>query len=671
MDRKRHEELKELIRYHDYLYYVKDMPELTDGQYDELFQELVSIEKNAAELNLADSPTQKVGGGLLAHFEKTAHRKPMLSLSNCYDQYDIEAFEGRALKHLGSSQSALEFFCEPKFDGMALELVYENGVFTNAITRGDGLVGENITENVKKIRNIPIKLLMNPAPPLIEIRGEVIMEKMAFKMLNVQQETAGLHGFANPRNAAAGSLRQLDSRIAAQRPLRFFAYAIGAFEGIEFYTQEQMHRFFRVAGFTTATSFKKLPLVKLCRGSKDVFSFYQNIHKIRSELPFEIDGIVIKVNSFSLQQELGEIARSPRWATSAKYPPEQALARVIDIQFQVGRTGVVTPIVIMEPTKVGGVTITSATLHNFDELAKKDVRLGDIVTLHRAGDVIPEVIGVDQSKRMGPTKKLDFPASCPVCRSTLVQAPEEVAHRCINSDCPAIKKGALVHFASRRAFNIGKFGEKLAEELFDAGLVSGISDIFRLDKSSLAMLPRKKEKSIQNILSSIEKAKQTTLAKFIYALGIRFVGEATSELLASHFGTLERFMSASRDDLCALHEIGPKVADSILTWTTNKANRAEVERILKFGVHFGEAYIDSPLSNALNGKTFLITGTLPISRRDAESLIKRNGGQILTGVSKSLSFLIAGDSPGSKLKKAEQLGIPVKSWDDIKNVLKS
>jgi len=669
MSHKRHEELKKLIRYHDYLYYVKDAPELTDAQYDSLFKELIELENTHPDLDISDSPSQKVGGGLLESFEKVPHRKPMLSLSNCYDYQDIAAFQERALKNLGLNQNELEFFCEPKFDGMALELIYENGLLVSAITRGDGLVGENVTENVKKIKNVPIRLLIDPAPPLIEIRGEVLLEKADFKTLNEQQEALGLQGFANPRNAAAGSLRQLDSRIVSARPLKFFAYALGASRGIQFDTQLMVHQFFQKAGFTTATFFKNQPLTCLATGVDEVFNFYQAIAKIRHALPYEIDGIVIKVNSLKLQEELGEIARSPRWATAVKYPPEQALAKVIDIQFQVGRTGVVTPVAIMQPTRVGGVTITHATLHNFDELAKKDVRVGDTVILHRAGDVIPEVVEVQLSSRPSRTQPVTPPTHCPECKSPLSKLDEEVAYRCTNSHCPAIKKGALIHFVSRRALNIDKVGEKLVEELFDNGLVTDVTGFFKLTAEALAQLPRKKEKSIGNILSSIERSKKTTLARLIYSFGIRYVGETTSELLANHFKTIQAFMSATYEELCQLHDIGPKVAKAISEWT--KENKSLIEELLKLGLTVeSDSTINLQSSSSLSGKTFLITGTLPIPRKEAEFVIRSNGGQILSTVSKKLDCLIVGDSPGSKLKKAEQLGISIKSWDDIQNEIK-
>jgi DNA ligase (NAD+) len=671
MSRERHEQLKKLIRYHDYLYYVKDQPELTDFQYDQLFNELLSLEKNIPDLDLTDSPSQKVGGGVLDQFEKVSHRIPMLSLSNCYNLQDIQAFEERALKNLGESEDALEFFCEPKFDGMALELVYENGLLMRAITRGDGLVGENVTENVKKIKNIPIRLITTTPPPLIEIRGEVLLEKEDFKSLNDQQESSGLQGFANPRNAAAGSLRQLDSRIAASRPLKFFAYSIGAAEGVRFESQQEMNSYFQTHGFTTAVKFGSQPLTQVCNGAEAVFSFYNAILAIRHGLPFEIDGIVIKVNSCKLQQELGEIARSPRWATAAKYPPEQASAKVIDIQFQVGRTGVVTPVAIMEPTKVGGVTITNATLHNFEELAKKDVRVGDTVTLHRAGDVIPEVIEVQIHLRPQNSFAVQLPIKCPECNSTLSKASEEVALRCLNPSCPAIIKGNLIHFVSRRALNVDKVGEKLVEELFNHQLVTSYSDFFKLTSADLAKLPRKKEKSIQNILSSLEKAKTTSLAKLIYALGIRFVGEATSEILANHFKNIESFMSATIEELNQIHEIGPRVSESIFEWTQSKANQIEIEKLMGLGLVLDSGENESSVTtNLLSGMTFLITGTLPIARQEAESIIKKNGGQMISGVSKNLSCLIVGDAPGSKLKKAEQLGIPIKSWDDLMNEIK-
>lgn len=672
MSRKRHEELKSLIRYHDYLYYVKDAPELSDSQYDMLFKELLTLESSLNGLDLSDSPSQKVGGRPLEQFEKIAHRKPMLSLSNCYNFEDIQAFEQKVSRALELGSAPLEYFCEPKFDGMALEIVYENGLFTKAITRGDGSIGENITENVRKIKNIPLRLLLVEPPPLIEIRGEVVILKDDFKQLNEQQESLGLAGFANPRNAAAGSLRQLDSSVLSSRPLKFFAYALGVTEGLQFETQSEIHQFFKVAGFTTATHHNQVTLSQLCRGSLEVYEFYNKVKAVRHSLPYEIDGIVIKVNLRSLQLELGEIARSPRWATAVKYPPEQSSAKVLAIQYQVGRTGVVTPVAIMEPTKVGGVTITNATLHNFEELQKKDVRVGDIVTLHRAGDVIPEIIEVQVSMRLTELDPVTPPSHCPECSEPLVKFSGEVALRCVNSNCPAIKKGNLIHFVSRRALNIDHVGEKLVEELYDQGLVVNFSDFYRLDQASLETLPRKKEKSIANILSSLEKSKNTSLSKLIYSFGIRFVGEATSEILACRFKTISAFLDATHAQLSELSEVGPKVADSVLDWIQNPLNRDQVHQLIELGLRITNYQGQSPTQDGLlAGQSFLITGTLEISRHQAESLIKQHGGLILSGVSKKLSCLIVGQSPGSKLKKAEQLGIPIKSWDDLINEIQN
>jgi DNA ligase (NAD+) len=683
MSQNRHEELKQILRYHDYLYYVKDSPTITDAQYDLLFQELLTLEASCPDLVLKDSPSQKVGGGLLEEFKKVPHSKPMLSLTNCYNFEDIYHFQERIKKNIPPDSESLNFFCEPKFDGMALELIYKKGLFYQAITRGDGQWGEDVTENVLKIKNIPLKLFLDFPPALIEIRGEVIIEKAAFKKLNEKQELLGLQYFANPRNAASGSLRQLDSRVLSSRPLKFFAYSLGSYEGISFSSQEEIYAFFQKSGFTTAHHHKKNPLTQLCSEAEDIYDFYKKVESFRSELPYEIDGIVIKVNSLKIQKNLGEIARSPRWATAVKYPPQQTQTQITDIVFQVGRTGVITPVALMTPAEVGGVTITTATLHNFHELQKKDIRIGDTVILHRAGDVIPEIVSVTDPHRDQRAEPIKPPLFCPECCSDLYSQEGEVALRCVNTQCPAIKKGLVIHFVSRKALNIDHVGEKLIEELFSHNLIHNAADLYSLTADQLRLLPRKKSKSIENILQSIKESKNRPLHQFLFALGIRFVGDSTSRILASHFKTLENFMTASFEELCTLKEVGPKVAQSIVNWVTDPDNQRLIESFTKLGVtpqpEQDKASLDPGLSldsdhplavGRFSGLFFLITGTLPLPRQEAQEFLVFHGGQLVKSVTKKLSCLIVGENPGSKLKKAEELGIPTKSWDDLINEFK-
>lgn len=659
MPKSRHEELKSLLRQFDYSYHVLDQPIISDYEYDQLFIELLELEKNNPHLYIKDSPSQKVGGQLLEAFSKGTHRKPMLSLSNSYNLKDLVDFDSRIKKFL-NSEEPVTYCCELKLDGLAIELIYEDGLLTSALTRGDGIIGENVFENIKKIKNIPLKLNVSNPPSLLEIRGEVLIFKNDFIELNHLQDEEGLNIFANPRNAAAGSLRQLDSSIVAKRPLKFFGYGIGETIGISFSSQSQLFESLKSMGIPISPRYETLSSIEL------VQNFYQTVHQERSSLPFEIDGVVIKVNSFDLQSRLGEIARSPRWATAAKFAPQRSKAKVIDIQIQVGRTGTLTPVAIMEPTQVGGVTITNATLHNFEELSKKDVRIGDTVWLHRAGDVIPEIIEVISSLRSNTSKAFLLPKNCPECGSEVTKLEDEVALRCINPICPAIIRGNLQHFVSRKAMNIDKVGDRLIAELIEHHLVTTSADLYSLTAEDLSKLPRKKEKSILNTLTSIEKSKSNTLANFIFALGIRFVGESTSALLAEHYKNIDAFMRATSEDLSNINEIGPKVAESLISWISSPSNQTLIAEFKAKGVN--PTFADTEgfaVGGPLEGKSFLVTGTLPISRAEAHTFIKKNGGKLLSQISKQLDFLICGDKPGSKLKKALELNIIVLSWEEV------
>lgn len=665
MSKKRHEELKQILAKHDYQYHVLDQPLISDYEYDQLMAELLKIEQKSEGLDLKDSPSQRVGATPLGSFEKAAHRLPMLSLANSYSTEDILEFDERTKKFL-NTQDDVDYLCEPKFDGLSMELIYENGRLVRALTRGDGTVGEDVTQNVKTIRSIPLKLTLANPPALLEVRGEVLMFKKDFANLNEHQQESGLQTFANPRNAAAGTIRQLDSKVAASRPLKFFAYALGAFEGVEFSTQLEVEEFFVKAGLPSAVNHTQ-NLVRVCTGGNAVIDYYQHIEKVRSDLPFDIDGIVIKVNSLAVQDDLGLVARSPRWASAAKFKPEQAQTLVENIIVQVGRTGALTPVAIMKPVKVGGVTVTNATLHNQDEIDRKDVRVGDTVVVQRAGDVIPEIVSVVTSLRPANSKAFSMPSSCPACGSPVQRVEGEVVTRCINPLCTAMVKESLKHFVARRAMNIDKVGDRLIETFVDNNLVLRFSDFFRLTKENVLSLERQGEKSAQNIIDSIHNSKTPTLARFIFSLGIRFVGEQTAKLLADHFLTIEKFLQANEDDLLQVPEIGPKVAKSIVEWTSNPKLAQEVHELQVLGVK-----ITNPIrahEGPLSGKSFLITGTLPVKRDDAKDLIEQNGGKILSSVSSKLNFLVVGDDPGSKVEKAQGLGVQIITWDQLQNML--
>lgn len=657
MSKSRYQELKSQIEHHNALYHSQDKPEISDFEYDKLFQELLEIEKKHPELVTPDSPSQRVGGEVLDAFKKVTHRIPMLSLSNSYDTDDILAFDERVKKFLKNDQD-IEYFCEPKFDGLALEIIYENGRFVQAITRGDGTVGEDVTHNVRTIKTIPLELKTKKPPTLLEVRGEVLIFKNDFVKMNEQQQESGEIVFANPRNAAAGTIRQLDSKIAASRPLRFFAYGLGQAEGISFESQSKIEEYFESVGLPVATKY-----VSVCKNADEVVSYYNKIDKERHKLNFDIDGIVVKTNSLRLQDDLGMVARSPRWATAAKFKPEQATTVVETIHVQVGRTGALTPVAIMKPVKVGGVTVTNATLHNQDEIDRKDVRIGDTVIIQRAGDVIPEVVQVILEKRPKNSEPFKIPSKCPSCGKPAQRLEEEVVSRCVNPLCPSIFKESLKHFVARRAMNIEKVGDRLIETLVDQGLVKSYSDIYRLDKNQLLELERQGEKSVDNILKSIEDSKKTTLARFIFGFGIRFVGEQTAKLLADHFINLDRFLEATNEDLLQVPEIGPKVADSIQKWLSNKAIIKEAKEMVKLGVTFETSKRST--SGPLSGFSFVITGTLPVKRDEAQGVIEKNGGKILSSVSSKLSYLVVGDDPGSKVEKAQSLDVKIISWDEL------
>jgi DNA ligase (NAD+) len=659
--KKRVEKLREEIEYHNYRYYVLDQPEIPDTQYDRLMRELEKIEEQYPELRSPNSPTQRVGAPPLEAFEIVRHSIPMLSLANAFDESEARDFDKRVKKFLGSSED-FEYVAEPKLDGLAVELVYERGQFVVGSTRGDGVNGENITQNLRTIKTIPLQLIRReiPVPERLEVRGEVIIQIDKFKELNRKREEMDEPPFANPRNAAAGSVRQLDSKITRERPLEIYCYGLGEVRGRTFKNHWEILQTFPKWGLRTN------PHIRRCRNIDEVLKYYHEMNEKRETLPYEIDGIVIKVDRLDLQTRLGEISRSPRWALAFKFQPKQVATKILDIIVQVGRTGALTPVAVMEPVKVGGVEVSRATLHNQDEIDKKDVRVGDSVIIQRAGDVIPEVVQAITSKRTGTEKKFKMPSKCPVCGAEVIR--EEAIHRCIGLDCPAQLKGRIKHFASKRAMDIEGLGVKLIDQLVDKGLLKDVADIYYIKKEELIALERMADKSAQNIIDAIEGSKTKPLSKFLYALGIRHVGETTAEDLARRFTRLDDFFHLSEEDLMEIEGIGPEVAASVFQFFRDKKNRESIERLKKAGVKVIEPKVKE--KGKLVGKTFVFTGALKIFGRDeARNLVESLGGMTVSSVSKKVDFVVVGEDSGSKFDKAKELGIKVLTEEEFRKMI--
>jgi DNA ligase (NAD+) len=664
--KQRIQQLQKLLTRYNREYYELDEPSVPDSEYDALFRELQQLERDHPDLASANSPTQKVGSKPLDKFDTVAHEVPMLSLDNAFDEDEFEAFTLRVNERLDSSNN-ITYCCEPKLDGLAVSILYENGKLVRAATRGDGYRGENITENVKTIRNVPLEL-SSEAPQRLEVRGEVFMPTAAFEAFNEQARKREQKVFANPRNAAAGSLRQLDSRVTAKRPLHFYAYSLGVID-------EQAEQALPNSHYQRLQQLARwgLPIndeVKTAASVAECEAFYNDIFARRDELRYEIDGIVYKVDAIALQQDLGFVARAPRWAIARKFPAQEQLTTITGVDFQVGRTGAITPVARLEPVNVGGVTVSNATLHNADEIARLGVRIGDVVSIRRAGDVIPQVVSVVEEKRPGHTQAIEFPARCPVCDSEIERVAEEAVARCTGGlICAAQRKEAIKHFASRKAMDIDGLGDKIVEQLIERDWIKSPADLYKLTEPMLASLPRMGQKSAKNLVNAIAATRETTLARFIYALGIREVGEATAAALASYFQQLDAITEASVEQLQEVDDIGTVVAQHIHAFFAEPHNQTVVQQLREI-IEWPEGEAVGPVDDRLAGNTYVLTGTLSSMTRDeAKQALEALGAKVTGSVSKKTTAVIAGEAAGSKLAKAEKLGVAVLSEDELKALL--
>ena len=657
------QELRELINRHNHLYYVLDNPEISDAEYDRLFDELLALEKAHQTLVSSDSPTQRVGASPLEEFETVRHALPMLSLNKATSEPDFIDFHRRVLELTEVPEEKIRYTVEPKFDGLAVELVFNDGVFQSAATRGDGIRGEDVSLNLRTVKSIPLRLMGKPNPQLIEVRGEVIMNKKDFSKLNKGRAETDEPLFANPRNAAAGSVRQLDPKITSTRPLSMYAYGIGRIEGSRLDNHWDSLRYLKKLGFKISR------YVESCETIEQVKAYYQRILARRDDLPYEIDGIVIKVDKFRLQEKMGELSRSPRWAIAWKFPAQQEHSRIKDIIISVGRTGALTPVALLEPVRVGGVLVSRASLHNEDELTKKDVRIGDKVIVQRAGDVIPEVVKVIASERTGQERTFSMPNQCPVCGSRVERPEGEAIHRCTGMGCPAQIKENLAHFSSKGAMGIEGVGHKYLEQMVDKGIIKDQADLYLLTKRDLMRMERMGDKLAENMLQAIDESKHPILSRLIYALGIRNVGSHLAEVLAKNFGSIESIANQSREDLIQVHEIGPIVAQSIENFFHNPKNLRVLEKMKEGGVNFPVEKSEIG-EKPLAGKSFVLTGSLDAFTRDeAGRIVKDMGGRVTTSVSKKTDYLILGKEPGSKRDKAERLGIKTLTETDFKKMV--
>ncbi|MCH8303658.1 MAG: NAD-dependent DNA ligase LigA [Candidatus Marinimicrobia bacterium] len=663
MDKKRAkkeiDDLTRVLEGHNYKYYVLDDPEMSDAEYDELFRRLEKIEEQYPELVIPESPTQRVGADPSKEFGSISHTIPLLSLANAMNENELRDFDV-SVKKILEFEGEVEYVAEPKLDGLAVELVYEKGRFVSGSTRGDGVTGEDITTNLRTVKSIPLRLRAGNTkiPSLLEVRGEVFLSIKSFRELNEHQEEKGDKLFSNPRNAAAGSLRQLDPKITASRPLSILCYGVGATEGFNSENHWDTLNRLKELGFPVPVH------GKLCSGIEEAIEYFREMEKVRDNLEFEIDGIVLKVNDLSLQDRLGARARSPRWAIAGKFKPQQETTVIISISVQVGRTGALTPVAELEPVNVGGVIVKRATLHNQDEIDRKDVREGDRVIIQRAGDVIPEVVSVIKSKRKRASKPYHIPAECPVCGATVKRLPGEAVHSCQNRSCPAQLKESIKHFASKGAMDIDGLGDKLIEALVDKELIRNVSDLYTLTLEQLSSMERMADKSGQNILSSLDKSRDTTLGRFLYALGIRHVGEQTGRVLADEFKDFESIRNAEVDSLESIEGVGPIVAKSVRNFFREEKNKNTIDRLFKLGIKLSS--VSEKTSDVLKGLTFVITGTFEKrNRQEMKERIQLAGGKVSSSVSKMTDYLVAGENAGSKLKRANELGVNLISENEL------
>lgn len=656
------EQLREEIREHNYRYYVLDDPDIPDAEYDRLMQELQGLEQQHPDLITPDSPTQRVGAKPLTAFDEVKHRVPMLSLNNAFSNDEVQDFDRRIRERLDLDK--ITYTAEPKLDGLAVSLRYEQGELVQAATRGDGQTGEDVTQNVKTIHSVPLRL-RGKVPDVLEVRGEVFMTLAGFEKLNQQQTQDGNKTFANPRNAAAGSLRQLDSSITAKRPLSIYVYGLGEIsKDLNIPTHYQLLEALKDLGLPVC------PEVDLVQGPKGCLEYYQQLGDKRTRLPYEIDGVVYKVNDYEQQQRMGFVSRAPRWAIAHKFPAHEEMTKIVEIDVQVGRTGALTPVARLEPVHVGGVTVTNATLHNQDEIDRKDIRVGDTVVIRRAGDVIPQVMSVVMSRRSKKAKKYHLPTQCPICGSDVERDEGEAVVRCTGGlYCAAQQKQAIKHYASRKAMDIDGLGDKLVDQFFDESLIQNVADLYSLKFDDLVKLERMGEKSVNNLLNAIEKSKETTLPRFLYSLGIREVGEATAQAIASHFKSLDAIMDATSETLQKVPDVGPVVAKHIETFFNQKHNQEVIQKLLDAGIHWPKI-VASNAKQVLEKKTFVLTGTLSdMTRNDAKAKLQSLGAKVTGSVSAKTSYVVAGAEAGSKLTKAEKLGVKILDENDFQKLL--
>ncbi|MGQ7844840.1 NAD-dependent DNA ligase LigA [Granulosicoccus sp. 3-233] len=660
-------QLHTLLHDHSHRYYVLDDPSVSDAEYDALFRELQDLEDAHPELQTPDSPTQRVGAPPLAGFDSVEHAVPMLSLGNAFNREELIEFDRRVRERLERDEGTVQYVAEPKLDGLAISLRYEDGIFVQGATRGDGRSGENVTENLRTIEMIPLRLRTDQPPAVFEARGEVFMSHSAFAALNASMLEAGKPAFVNPRNAAAGSLRQLDSRKTAERRLSINLYGLGELQGIDTPPTQMA-----ALDLLAELGFPVNPEIRLCDGIEACYEFHESIQLKRAELGYDIDGVVFKVDSLAEQRELGFVSRAPRWAIAQKFPAEEAQTVIDSVEFQVGRTGALTPVARLVPVFVGGVTVSNATLHNMDEIARKDIMIGDTVIVRRAGDVIPEVARVVLEKRGPNSRAIELPSQCPVCGSPVVNLGTEVKARCTGGlQCAAQRREAIKHFASRRAMDIDGLGDKLVEQLADADLIETVADLYTLNAEQLQSLPRMGEKSVGNLIKAIDKSRHATLARFLFALGIRDIGETGAALLAKQFGSLDALMQASEEELTRIDDIGPIAANSILSFFANPDNRAVVDALLAAGIEL-PATASAEVDTVLSGKTYVLTGTMSrFSRDEAKKRLQQLGAKVSGSVSSKTTAVFAGESPGSKVSKAESLNVPVLDENALQALLDS